>query len=184
MFTLKVDSDLELQLFQPHHADELFWMVDSNREHLRRWLPWVDGMHSVLQYPTIIQMWLRQFSENNGYNLGIRYRGTLAGTISLHGMDWRNAQCSMGYYLSENMQGKGIMTRAAQAIINHAFFELGLNRIEIRCGRDNLKSQAIPVRLGFQFEGIIHDGELINAVFHDLLVYSMLSRQWFSNKMI
>lgn len=178
MFTLKVDSDVELQIFQQHHGEELFWMVNTNRDHLRKWLPWVDGMQSAVQYHSIIQMWLKQLSENNSYNLGIRYQGSLAGTISLHGMDWRNSQASIGYYLAENMQGKGIMIRAAKAIIDHAFFELGLNRIEIRCGRMNVKSQAIPKKLGFIHEGIIQDGEFINGGFHDLFVYGMLSRQW------
>lgn len=178
MFTLKVDSDLHLHLFEHHHADELFWLVDSNRKHLRKWLPWVDSMHSSAQYHSVIQMWLKQFYDNHGYNLGIRYKGVLAGTISLHEVDWKNYQASMGYYLSETMQGKGIMTKAAQTVLNHAFFGLGLNRIEIRCGSGNDKSQAIPERLGFKQEGIIQEGEFLNGAFHDLILYGMLSKQW------
>ncbi|HAQ07115.1 MAG TPA: RimJ/RimL family protein N-acetyltransferase, partial [Bacillus bacterium] len=137
MFTLKADSDVLLHLFQHHHADELFWLVDSNREYLLRWLPWVSGMQSPADYHSIIEMWLKQFADGKGYNLGIRYKGLLAGSISLHGVDWTNYQASMGYYLSETMQGKGIMTRAAQTVLNHAFLGLGLNRIEIRCGIGN-----------------------------------------------
>jgi ribosomal-protein-serine acetyltransferase len=182
MFYLKVDSDLELRQFEQHEAGELFWLVDSNRFYLRKWLPWVDGMHSAGQFYSVLQMWHRQFYENDSYQLGIRYRGILSGSISLHGIDWSNSQASIGYYLAEKMQGKGIASKAVKAVINHAFKDLSLNRIEIRCGKDNYKSQGIPERLGFYREGIIRDGEYLNGRFHDLIVYGLLSREWAKEK--
>ncbi|AGK52523.1 GNAT family N-acetyltransferase [Bacillus sp. 1NLA3E] len=178
MFSLKVDQEIELQLFQLHHSDELFQVVDLNRDHLRRWLPWVDSMTSPIQYHSIIPMWLKQFAENTGVHTGIRFRGQLVGTIGFHHMDWTNSQTSMGYFLSKNAQGYGIMTKSVIALINYAFFELGLNRIEIRCGEHNLKSRAIPERLGFTMEGMIRDGEKIHRTFHNLMVYSMLANEW------
>jgi ribosomal-protein-serine acetyltransferase len=178
MFTLKVDQDIELQLFQLKDCKTLFNLVDQNRHHLRKWLPWVDDMASHYQYETIIPMWLKQFAENNGFNAGIRYRGQLVGSIGMHFIDWRNKQTSVGYYLAEQAQGKGIMLRSVQAVLNYGFYDLGLNRIEIRCGEHNLKSRAIPVRLGFALEGKIRDGELLHTGFHDLIVYGILARDW------
>jgi ribosomal-protein-serine acetyltransferase len=178
MFALRVDHEVELQLFQPHHAAELYWLIDTNRLYLREWLPWVDNMTSPADYQSIIPMWLKQFADNNGFNAGIRYKGHLAGTISLHQIDWRNSQSSIGYYLALNAQGKGIMTRSVQAVLNHAFHDLNLNRVEIRCGAGNKKSRAIPERLGFMQEGWIRDGENLYGAFHDLVVYGMLSREW------
>lgn len=178
MFTLKIDQDIELQLFQLHHSDELYRLVNTNRDHLRVWLPWVDSMTSSFQYHSIIPTWLKQFADNLGFNTGIRYRGKLVGAIGFHHIDWHNSQTSMGYYLSEEAQGHGIMTRAVQALMNYAFFELGLHRIEVRCGEQNVKSRAIPERLGFVQEGVIRDGERLNGKFHNLVVYSMLSSEW------
>jgi ribosomal-protein-serine acetyltransferase len=178
LFTLKVDDEIELQLFQLHHANEVFDLIDFNRLHLRKWLPWVDSMDTPYQYHTIIPMWLKQFADNQGFNLGIRYQGTLVGAIGLHNIDWRNRQTTVGYYLGEGYQGRGIMTRAVQAILNHVFFELRLNRVEIRCGEGNAKSRAIPERLGFKMEGIIRDGENLYGYYHNLVVYGMLEREW------
>jgi len=178
MFSLIVDGEIKLHVFQEFQADELFWLVDSDREYLRTWLPWVDNMLSVQQFYAVIKMWQKQFHEKSGFYLAIRYRGILAGTISLHGVDWFNSQASIGYYLIEKMQGKGIITRAIQAVLSYGFLELGLNRIEVRCGRTNYKSQAIPDKLGFIKEGIIRDGEYLNGKFHDLIVYGLLSREW------
>jgi ribosomal-protein-serine acetyltransferase len=178
MFTMKVDTEIELQLFQPHHATELYWLVDSNRMYLREWLPWVDSMTSPASYHSIIPLWLSQFAENKGFNAGIRYKGHLTGSIGLHDIDWRNSQTSIGYYLAEGAQGKGIMTRSVVAVLNHIFYELGINRVEIRCGIANRKSRAIPERLQFTSEGIIRDGENLYGQFHDLIVYSMLANEW------
>nr|WP_251025945.1 GNAT family protein [Bacillus sp. ISL-47] len=178
VFSLKVDKNIELQLFQLHHSEDLFNLVDSNRKHLREWLPWVDNMASPVQYHSIIPMWLKQFADNNGFNAGIRYRGRLAGSIGFHQIDWHNGQTSIGYYLAKGFEGKGIMTRSVQAMVNHAFIDLKLNRVEIRCGVKNLKSRAIPERLGFKQEGIIRDGELLYNRYHDLAVYGMLAREW------
>lgn len=178
MFTLNVDQEIELQLFQLHHSEELFNLIDQNRLHLRQWLAWVDSMDSPLQYHSIIPIWLKQFADNNGFNLGVRYKGRLVGNIGLHQIDWRNQQTTIGYYLAEGYQGKGIMTRSVQAILNYAFFDLHLHRVEIRCGAYNDKSRAIPERLGFTQEGIIRDGEKLYGRFHDLIVYGMLKRDW------
>ncbi|OCA84384.1 alanine acetyltransferase [Bacillus sp. FJAT-27225] len=182
MFTLKVDQEIELQLFLPHDGKELFNLVDRNRHHLREWLPWVDDMASHYQYETIIPMWLKQFADNNGFNAGIRYRGQLVGCIGMHYIDWRNRHTSVGYYLAEQVQGKGIMTRSVNALLNYAFYTLGLNRVEIRCGEHNLKSRAIPERLGFTLEGKIRDGELLHGGFHDLFVYGILARDWIKHR--
>ncbi|MDR7001272.1 GNAT family protein [Neobacillus niacini] len=178
MFTLKVDHDIEIQLFQSHHSLKLFQLVEENREHLREWLPWVDSMTSSFQFEQIIPIWLQQFAENNGLYAGILYKGELVGSIGLQQIDWHNRFTSIGYYLAKNAEGYGIITRSVRAMLNYAFFQLGLNRVEIRCGIKNTKSRAIPERLGFVKEGIIRDGEQLYGRFHDLFIYSKLAREW------
>jgi len=178
MFVLKVDQDIELQLFQKRHAKELFYLVDSNRSHLREWLPWVDSMVSYEQYYSVISIWLKQFAEDNGFNAGIRYKGELCGCVGFHEFDWSNGKTSLGYYLAKGFEGKGIMSKTVRALTNYAFFELGLNRVEIRCGVGNKKSRNIPERLGFVQEGIIRDGEFLYDHHHDLAVYGMLKHEW------
>ncbi|MCM3125359.1 GNAT family protein [Mesobacillus sp. AQ2] len=178
MFYLKTDSEISVNLFGSQDARELFWLLDTNRSYLRKWLPWVDGIQSPGQIHSVIQMWEKSSQEGSSFHFGIRYRGVLAGSISLHAIDWNNSQASIGYYLGEKWQGRGITIRAVNAVINHAFYGHGLNRIEIRCGKDNQKSKAIPVKLGFRKEGIIRDGEYLNGNFHDLIVYGLLAREW------
>ncbi|WP_019153400.1 GNAT family N-acetyltransferase [Robertmurraya massiliosenegalensis] len=178
MFTMKIDHEIELQLLQPHHADEFFHLIDSNRSYLKEWLPWVNEVISPVQTHRLISHWIMQFSEQSGFSLGIRYRGRLVGNISSQFIDWNNRQTSIGYFIAKDAQGHGIMTKAVRAVLNYSYFQLGLNRIEIRCGEKNAKSRAIPERLGFTYEGFVRDGEYLNGRFHNLLMYSLLAREW------
>lgn len=81
---------------------------------------------------------------------------------------------SVGYWLSEEFQGKGIVLRSVEKLVDYCFTELLLNRIEIKCGTKNYKSQAIAEKIGFQKEGIIREGEFLHNAFSDLFCYSLL----------
>ena len=43
---LMVDENLELRQTMPEEAEEMFAVVDANREYLREWLPWLDNTTS------------------------------------------------------------------------------------------------------------------------------------------
>lgn len=181
MFTLKVDQEIRLQLFQVQDSVRLFQLIEENREHLCRWLPWMVQITSPYQLVNIIPVWLKQFAENNGFHAAILYYEELVGAIGLHQVDWANRQTSIGYYLAKKAEGRGIMIRTVRALLNYIFFELELNRVEIRCGERNLKSRAIPEKLGFVMEGKIREGERLTTGYHDLILYSKLSREWQQN---
>ncbi|MRG87240.1 GNAT family N-acetyltransferase [Salinibacillus xinjiangensis] len=178
MFTFYVDDDIQLKLLEKRDAATLFKVVDHSRSYLREWLPWVDSSTTPEDYHPIIEMWLNQFAKNDGFQVAILYRQEIVGMIGYHGINWASKQTSIGYWLAKGYQGKGIITKATKALVEHAFQELELNRVEIRCGVDNTKSRAIPERLGFQQEGIVRDGEFLYDHFHDVVIYSALARDW------
>ena len=119
-----------------------------------------------------------QCDQRSALHLCIRYRDEVAGLVSFHPFDWPNRSGSLGYWLSEHLQGKGIMTRSCREAAQFGFGELGLNRIEIRCAVQNEKSRAIPEKLQFTNEGTIRDGEWLYDKFVDLVIYGMLAKQW------
>lgn len=70
------------------------------------------------------------------------------------------------------------MTQCTKAIIDYAFNKLDLNRVEIRASVENIKSQAIPERLGFTKEGRLRSEERVQGRFTDSYVYSLLKSEW------
>ena len=171
---LKVTDEIELRLVAEQHAQELFNLTDVNRQHLRKWLPWLDQTHSVTDTLAFIASCSRQFSENGGFQAGIWFKDHLCGMIGHHGIDRSNRTTSMGYWLDASHQGKGIMTASCRVMINHAFRELDLHRVVIRCATENRRSRAIPERLAFALEGVARQSEWLYDHFVDIANYGLL----------
>ncbi len=178
MFKHIIDEDVELRLLDVCHSQEMFNLIDSSREHLRKYLPWVDDTISVNDTRTFIESSKSKYASNNGFDVGIWYKGELAGVIGFHSINRSIKEISIGYWLSERFLGKGIMTKACREFIHFAFNNYKFNRVEIRCAEDNFKSRAIPERLGFTKEGIIRDGELLGEGYVNCVVYGILKREW------
>jgi len=178
VFTLGIDAETSLELLQEEHAGPLFALLDANRLYLRRWLPWLDQNTSVEHTAAFVRAGLQQFANRNGFSCGIRHGNTLAGVIGLHYVDWPNRKTSLGYWVAEAQQGKGLVTRSCAALLDHCFGELGLNCAELACAVGNERSRAIPERLGFTREGVLRQREWLYDHFVDHVTYSMLAGEW------
>ncbi|MDD9148291.1 MULTISPECIES: GNAT family N-acetyltransferase [unclassified Sporolactobacillus] len=178
MFTFRVDDEIQLKLLEQPDAFPLFVLIDRQRDYLREFLPWVDRVTSAENYFASIAGWTEQFRQGLGFQAGILYRGELCGMIGFHPYDLQNRRTSIGYWLSGDRQGKGIMTRCCRAVIDDAFETTAVNRIEIGAATQNAKSRAIPERLGFAHEGTIRDAEWIYDHFVNHEIYSLLRSEW------
>jgi ribosomal-protein-serine acetyltransferase len=178
MFSKQLRPGLELKLLEERHVLEVYSVVDANRRYLRQWLPWVDETTSPEITIEFIRKSLKQFAQNKGFHAGIWYDGAFCGAAGFQPVSWLNRRAEIGYWIAEYAQGKGIMTDAVRALADHAFDEWVLNRVQIQCAAGNLKSQAIPRRLGFKEEGLIQQGQLLHGSYHDLVMFGMLRDQW------
>ncbi len=176
MFAHRVARGTTLEMLEPRHADELFALVDRNRERLRKWLPWVDGTKSADDTLKFIRESLRRHAETGEVVAGIWHRGKLAGTIGLHIRG--EARAMIGYWLGAEFEGKGIMTLACRAMLAHAFRDLGVERVEIFAEPRNARSRAVPQRLGFKREGTLRHVARLNDRFIDHVAYSLLRGEW------
>src|SRR6476646_3055592 len=110
MFRIPVDDSLDLVLLEQRHAPMLFSVIEENRAHLRRWLPWVDGTRTMGDSLGWINAALDQFAKGMSLNVGLFPRGALTGICGYHTIDWSNRRTSIGYWLASGYQGRGIMS--------------------------------------------------------------------------
>ena len=162
-----------LRLLEKSDADELYGLVDANRDYLARWLPWVEA-----STPASIRDFLdaarRQHRSNDGFQCAILVDGAIVGVVGFHRVDWFNRATSIGYWLAETQQGRGTMTEAVRALVDHALGAWRLERVEIRCAVENARSRAIPERLAFEQEGVLRRAERVGVRWHDLVLYGRL----------
>lgn len=153
MFKHQLTKDSDLFLIQPQHAEDLYRLIDDNREYLSRWVSWPEQYHSAKDVHAFIRDCLYRFAEDGNPLCGITYQGGLAGTVDMMDIDWSTRTTSIGYWLGEEFQSKGLVTRAAEILINHGFSCLDMNRIELTTMPENSRSRSVAERLGFQHEG-------------------------------
>lgn len=175
---IQLHNNVKLELLAAHHAAALFDAVDSNREHLSRFLPWVGNMQSVNDFMQYIRHSQSLYDHKKEVSFVIIANELLVGRIGLHHLNGHNKSASIGYWLTKDAQGKGIITNACKALISYGFKALQLHRIEIKASTRNLKSRAIAEKLHFKKEGILREAEWVNNRFLDLVVYAMLHYEW------
>jgi ribosomal-protein-serine acetyltransferase len=178
LFPLRIDRDVRLTLFEPRRALELFNLVDSNRIHLREWLPFVDDYRSVAAATQFITRNQAGGVGTTRLAMGIRIREMLAGVVTFDYIDWSNRAALIGFWLGKSFQGRGIMTRTCSVLIGLAFNELDLNRVEISCAVENRRCRLVPERLGFRQEGVSRQREWLYDHFVDTVSYGMLASEW------
>lgn len=174
---LKVNTSLSLELVAPRHAQELYELASANRMHLREWLPWLDHMQSVVFIENFIKGTVQRNSDGSEYAFVIMQNDQMVGRAGIYKLDKQNKIAEIGYWIAEDQQGTGIVTAACRTLISFCFDILQLNRIEVKCGTGNHRSQAIPRHLGFRQEGILRQAELVHGTFIDLELYSLLKNE-------
>lgn len=178
MFSFRIDDDLELRLHEEHHAEALFALVDKNRDHLGPWLPFVEHTNEVADTLAFIRGARKRWLDGRAIPTSIWFHGRLVGTIGFVNMNRENKRAEIGYWIDAEHEGRGIITRATQALVDYGFGELGLYRIEIRCEPANERSFAVPERLGFALEGVTRGWAVKGDRHVDHRVYSMLRDEW------
>jgi ribosomal-protein-serine acetyltransferase len=178
MFEEQIDDTLRLRTLREEDAEELFQLVDRNRTHLREWLPWLDANTTARDSLAFIQATLLQETANQGFTCAILLQARIAGVAGYHPIRWNNRSVDIGYWLARDAVGRGIMTKCCRRLISHAFDGYGLNRVQIPAAVSNVRSRAIPERLGFTLEGTIRDAEWLYDHFVDHALYAMLKRDW------
>jgi len=173
MDRLEISDESHLRPLTEADAEPLHALIEANRPYLARWLPWAAGQ-TFEHTAEFIRRSREQLAADDGFQAAIVEGGELAGVIGHPGVDWENRRTSIGYWLSEERQGRGTMTAAARLLTEHALSAWQLNRVEIRAAVENRRSRAIPERLGFREEATMRQVERVGERQLDCVVYSRI----------
>ena len=175
---LHVEIGLDLRLVGEADAAELFSVVDSNREYLREWLPWLDATNRIEDETEFISNCLEEYEKREGVFYTIRLNGNIIGTISLNWIDWGNKGAGVGYWLSENQTGNGYVTKSCIRLMEHCFDDLNLHRFVLEAAIDNIPSCEIAERIGMRLEGVTKDREWLYDHYVDAKLYAITKPEW------
>lgn len=145
---------------------------------LRRWLAWVDKVTSVEDEIKNIETARKNNAEYKALIMTILVNGKAVGVIDLHNIDHKNKQAEIGYWISEDFQGRGIITKCVKKIVSIAFTELNIHKLIILTEKENKKSLFVAERAGFVQEGILKNHRTYNNEAKDFIIYSQYSNNF------
>jgi len=173
IFRQEVDSEINLIMLQDSLAENLFQLVDSDREYLNKWLPWVNHTKSVKDTKVFIKNSIIDFAEGKSIIVAIEYCNKIVGVTGYNTIDKDLKKVEIGYWISSKQQGKGIVTKSCNKLIQYAFNELEIKKVQISVATENIKSRKICEILGMKLEGIIKNSEKIHGKIIDHAIYGI-----------
>lgn len=172
----KIETErLILRALVEDDARDLFGIF-SDHDVMKYWnsSPWV----SIDEARLFIANSVQAMNSNTEVTLGIYLKSTgqLLGKIMLFNYAKESRRAEIGFGVSRNFWGKGIVLEAGTALIEYAFKNLQLRRIEAEIDPDNISSGKALERLGFVKEGFLRQRWEVNGIVSDSAIYGLLAK--------
>jgi len=177
IFEYKINEKLSLVIPEQEDSKDIFTVVNKDREHLKKWLSWVDKTTSIKDIEINNLERIEKFHKKEAASFYAVYENRFIASVGFISLDNANRKGEIGYWILSDFQGKGLMTECVKACIKYGFEQLNLNRIIIKCASENVRSAAIPKRLGFTLEGTLRQDRIVNEIFYDTLIFSLLKNE-------
>ena len=175
---------LVIRCYHPADAPLLSASVYESLDHLRPWMPWAshepESLESRIQR---LRRYRADFDSDRDYIYGIfdPQETTVLGGAGLHSRTDDEAR-EIGYWIHVDYLDRGLATESSAALVRVGFEVNGLSRIEIRCDPENVRSAAVPRKLGF-----IHEATLRRRAYtsdgrpRDTMIWSLFSDDYASS---
>ena len=169
-----LESDrLVLRQIIPDDVKEIF-ALRSNAEVMKYVpRPLCTTVNEAMDLVNIMQ---QRLETNEGINWAITLKGNnkLIGYIGHYRIQWEHFRSEIGYMLSPEQQGKGIVSEAIQLIIEYGFSVMNMHSLEAVIDPDNAASARVLEKNNFIKEAHFKENEFFDGKFIDAVVYSLL----------
>lgn len=173
MFSKTIDKEIKLALVHESFASRYTELVSEQLDYLSQWLAWPPHCQSEQDFKLFIQRSLHDYADGKSMTCAIVYKGEIVGNCSFNSINYDTLTVEVGYWLSQCHQGNGIMTRVVTSLIDIAFDELGMEKVQLAAAKDNAASRAVAERVGMALEGIITNKEKVSDRILDHAIYGI-----------
>ena len=153
-------------------------LVPLSVDHLPHVMTWVND-REVMQYfanrqTNVTEDEERRYLETlttskNDRAWSIFEGDTYAGQCSINQIYWPAKNGRLFIALRREMHGRGLGPAALEELLGRAWRELELHKLWLIVRRDNRSAQAMYLKLGFDFEGVLKDEYCVNGVWFDMV---------------
>lgn len=181
MVYTKVSTTIELELVSPHTVEEVYAIVENNREYLAEYLNWLDKTKSSEDVYQNTRNALSRFADKKGIDYVIKKNGRIIGRISIWQTNEDAKVYEIGYWIVKEQSRKGIMTLCAKEMLKVGIEYLKAEKFEIYCIAENTGSNKVARKLGFTHEGTIRNSIKVNERLFSMNVFGLLKDEYLKN---
>jgi RimJ/RimL family protein N-acetyltransferase len=174
MFAIDLGDGAELRPLEPWQAAEFLAHIDRARATVDPWIPWAGRSPDLATATATLQRYADLTARDAGRIYGIWLAGTLVGGTMFTSFDTGMGVCEVGCWLEAAGTGRGLVTKAVQAMIDWATTVRGLHRVEWHCRPDNTASINVAKRLGLRLEGTLRGNYPYQGVRHDTEIWALV----------
>lgn len=146
-------------------------------EHATRYPHQFSGVDDVEVYKEKVKRWSSNYESGSYFHWVIEWKetGELVGIINLGNVEESCMMSDTCYMLSPRFWNQGIMTEVLMAVLDYAFEEIGLNRVQAEVFAGNNASSAVLKKCGMSFEGIARQKYYKNGEFIDTALWAIIA---------
>lgn len=126
---------------------------------------------------------MEKFNTEEKYTWGI-FRHSLddlIGVAVIKDIDLKNRSARIGYSTGKKYWNNGYTIMAVRIMLDYAYKELNLNRIEVRIDTDDAKSVKLLKEIGGVKEGLLRQAACYNNEFKDIELYSIIKSEYYKS---
>ncbi|MEH6446070.1 MAG: GNAT family protein [Oceanospirillaceae bacterium] len=174
MFTIKVNEKINIVFLHHNFKSGFYKLFKSNKLQLLKWFNWPNDCQSEDDFSKLISNALFEYARGTAVQCAINFDDDIIGYIGLTKVNTLLGKAELSYWISNDYQGRGIMTLVCRKMIDYAFYFLNLDKIETSIATDNISSRKVCETLDFELEGILKRAENINGKVIDHARYGLL----------
>jgi RimJ/RimL family protein N-acetyltransferase len=172
---------LILRCWEPADAALLKAAIDASLEHLRPWMPWAEDEPDELQAKIeLLRQWRGNFDLGQDFVYGVFSldQRQVLGSSGLHTRVGEGAR-EIGYWIHVDHINQGLATEVAAALTKTAFEIDAVQRVELHCDPRNVRSAAVPRKLGFVHEATLRQRTLDSeGKRRDTMIWTLLTKEY------
>ncbi|WDZ84182.1 GNAT family N-acetyltransferase [Micromonospora cathayae] len=178
MFAVSLTEDAQLRPLEPWQAEEFLAHIDRAREYVDPWIPWATRSTDPDSARAVLQRYADGQAADSMRIYGIWLDGVLVGGTMFVSFHTDTGNCEIGCWLEPAAEGRGLITRAARLMIDWAFRERGMHRVQWVNAAHNVRSANVARRLGMSLDGVMRSAFPYRGQRHDNQVWSVLADEW------
>ncbi|MFG2502129.1 GNAT family N-acetyltransferase [Streptomyces sp. NPDC048441] len=178
MYAIPLTESAELRPLEPWQDAEFLAHIDRARSHTDPWIPWATWSTDLESARATLQKYADKQAADAGRIYGIWRDGTLIGGVMFVQFDAARGNCEIGVWAEPAGEGHGLISAAVRYLMEYAFTERGMYRIEWWNSAGNTRSRAVAQRAGMHLDGTLREQSLYNGVRHDMEIWSLLTHEW------